>query len=174
MGDEMATFSERLKFLRTKENLTQKQLAEKLEINYLDIEDFYFPYRHSSKPYSIIRTKEEVEKLLLESCKQGNFVLASVDASFSKEVLNYIEKVIVIDVPKEIRLQRVKDRSYQQFEKRMLEGGDLYEKEQKFFQRVASRDESMVEDSLQEMSHVIHIDGTKHIDEIIDELILHF
>jgi len=33
MGDEMATFSERLKFLRTKENLTQKQLAEKLEIS---------------------------------------------------------------------------------------------------------------------------------------------
>lgn len=33
MGNEMATFSERLKFLRTKENLTQKQLAEKLEIS---------------------------------------------------------------------------------------------------------------------------------------------
>lgn len=33
MGNEMATFSERLKSLRTKNKLTQKQLAEKLEIS---------------------------------------------------------------------------------------------------------------------------------------------
>lgn len=34
---------------------------------------------------------------------------------------------------KEIRIQRVKSRSFQKFGKRILLGGDLYEKEKQFF-----------------------------------------
>ena len=49
----------------------------------------------------------------------------------------------MIDVPKDIRIQRVKNRSFEKFGDRMLSGGDLYEQEEKFFALVQSRAEDI-------------------------------
>lgn len=51
----------------------------------------------------------------------------------------------MIDVPKDIRIERVKNRSFQKFGNRMLSGGDLYEQEERFFELVKSRAENTVE-----------------------------
>lgn len=53
-----------------------------------------------------------------------------------------VQHIVFIDVPRDIRLQRVKDRSYQKFGNRMLPSGDLYEQEKRFFDLVESRTES--------------------------------
>lgn len=50
----------------------------------------------------------------------------------------FFQYAVVIDVPKGIRIQRVKNRSFQKFGKRMLSGGDLYEQEEHFFDFVKS------------------------------------
>lgn len=74
-----------------------------------------------------------------------------------------------IDVPKDIRLQRVKKRSFEQFGDRMLFGGDLYEREERFFRLVEAREENTVEEWVKALKcPVIRIDGTKSIDENID------
>ena len=39
---------------------------------------------------------------------------------------------VLLNVPKDIRLQRVKDRSYRKFGNRILPNGDLYEQEKVF------------------------------------------
>lgn len=71
-----------------------------------------------------------------------------------------------MDVPKEIRMQRVRNRSFQKFGSRMLPGGDLQEREENFFQLVQSRTENTVEESLHCLNcPVIRIDGTKPIEE---------
>ena len=75
----------------------------------------------------------------------------------------------MIDVPKDIRIQRVKKRSFQKFGNRMLLGGDLYEQEERFFDLVKSRPENTVEEWVQCLKcPIIRIDGTKHIEENID------
>ena len=49
----------------------------------------------------------------------------------------------MLEVPRDVRLQRVKKRSFQKFGSRMLlGGGDLYEREEKFFRFVECRDEN--------------------------------
>ena len=44
----------------------------------------------------------------------------------------FFQYAILLNVPKSIRLKRVKMRSSQKFGNRMLSGGDLYEQEEKF------------------------------------------
>ena len=62
-----------------------------------------------------------------------NFILAFVKGDYGEDIYSFIRWVILLDVPKDIRRQRVKERSFQKFGNRMLSGGDLYEQEEKFF-----------------------------------------
>ena len=69
----------------------------------------------------------------------------------------------------DIRIQRVKNRSFQKFGERMLLGGDLHEQEEKFFDFVKSRPEDVVKEWVQSLKcPVLRIDGTKPIEENVD------
>ena len=144
-----------------------KALAEKLDFYFIDNEDLFFPKTDSHYIYAAPRTREEVEKLLLYEIKvHSNFIFASVKGDYGDALCQWIRYVVLIDVPKEIRLQRVKNRSFQKFGSRMLPGGDLQEREENFFQLVQSRTENTVEESLHCLNcPVIRIDGTKPIEE---------
>lgn len=75
----------------------------------------------------------------------------------------------MIDVPRDIRIQRVKNRSFQKFGERMLLGGDLHEQEEKFFDFVKSRPENTVEEWVKSLKcPILRIDGTKPIEENVD------
>ena len=144
-----------------------KTLAEKLDFHFVDIEDLYFPKMNSSYVYSSSRTHAEVEKLLFDEIKaHENFVLASVKGDFGKHIYPFFQYAVLIDVPRDIRIQRVRDRSFQKFGNRMLIGGDLYEQEEKFFEFVKTRPENTVEEWIQSLKcQIIRIDGTKSIEE---------
>lgn len=142
-----------------------KALAEKL--HFIDIENLYFPKTNPNKIYASPRTRKEVEKLLLHEIKtHKDFILASVKGDYGEDIYSLIQYAILLDVPKNIRLKRVKKRSFQKFGNRMLLGGDLYEQEENFFHFVESRDENIVEEWVKSLKcPVIRMDGTKSIDE---------
>lgn len=80
----------------------------------------------------------------------------------------FVNCVVQIRVPKDIRVQRVKNRSFLKFGDRMLKGGDLYRQENSFFDMISTRTEDFVEESLQSLRRpVLRIDGTKPVDENI-------
>lgn len=144
-----------------------KALAEKLDFHFVDTEDLYFPKTNPNYVYSSPRTHEEVEKLLFDEIKaHENFVFASIKGDYGKQIPPFFQYAVLIDVPKDIRIQRVKNRSFQKFGNRMLIGGDLYEQEEKFFEFVKSRPENTVEEWIQSLKcPIIRIDGTKPIEE---------
>ncbi|MDE6737610.1 MAG: AAA family ATPase [Lachnospiraceae bacterium] len=144
-----------------------KALAEKLHFYFIDIEDLYFPKTDPDYIYTSQRTHEEVERLLLYEMKtHENFILASVKGDYGEDISSFFQYAILLDVPKDIRLQRVKKRSFQKFGNRMLSGGDLYEQEEKFFHFVESRSEDIVKEWVRSLKcPVIRIDGTKSIEE---------
>ncbi len=150
-----------------------KALAAKLHFYFIDIENLYFPKTGPDYIYASPRTCKEVEKLLLDEMKtHKNFILASVKGDYGEDIYSLIQYAILLDVPKNIRLQRVKKRSFQKFGNRMLSGGDLYEQEEKFFHFVESRDENTVEEWVKSLKcPVMRIDGTQPIDENIDFII---
>ncbi len=144
-----------------------KALAEKLHFHFIDIENLYFPKTNPNYIYASPRTREDVaERLLCEIRTYKNFILASVKGDYGEELYSFFQCAIMLDVPRDIRLQRVKDRSFQKFGNRMLSGGDLFEQEEKFFRFVESRNETIVEEWVKSLKcPVIRIDGTKPIDE---------
>lgn len=146
-----------------------KALAKELNFYFIDIEDLFFPKTDPDYIYASPRTQEEVEKLLLSEVKgHENFVFASVKGDYGEAVYPYFQYAVLIYVPKDVRIQRVKNRSFQKFGNRMLSGGDLYEQEERFFDLVKSRPEDTVEKWLQHLScSVIRVDGTKPIEDNI-------
>lgn len=150
-----------------------KALAEKLHFYFIDNEDLYFPKTDPNYIYASPRTREEVEKLLFcEMEAHENFIFASVKGDYGEAVSPFFRYAVLIDVPKDIRIQRVKNRSFQKFGDRMLLGGDLYEQEERFFDLVASRAENTVEDWVQSLNcPIIRVDGTKSIEENINLII---
>lgn len=139
-----------------------KALAEKLHFYFIDDEELYFSQAASDVIYASPRTREEAEELLFRKIRQHkNFVIASVKGNYGASFYPFIQCVIWLDVPKDIRLQRVKNRSFQKFGSRMLPGGDLYEQEKIFFEFVSSREENTVEKQFGKLNcPVIKVDGT--------------
>ena len=73
---------------------------------------------------------------------------------------------------KQICSQRVRDRSYQKYGDRILPGGDLYDKENKWFSLTDSRPDGYVTDWLETVDcPVIRINGTLPVEENVDYLI---
>lgn len=150
-----------------------KALAEKLHFYFIDNEDLYFPKTDINYKYSFPRTHEEVGKLLFEEIKaHENFVFASVKGDYGESIYPFFQYIVLIDAPKDIRIQRVKNRSFQKFGDRMLFGRDLYEQEERFFDLVKSRPENIVEEWAQSLNcPIIRVDGTKPIEENTDFII---
>lgn len=150
-----------------------KALAGKLNYYFIDNEYLYFPKTDPNYIYASPRSREEVEKLLFREIKaHKNFIFTSVKGDYGENIVSFFHYAILIDVPKNIRLQRVKNRSFQKFGNRMLPGGDLYEQEEWFFDFVKSRAENTVEEWIKDINiPIIRIDGTKSIEENINIII---
>ena len=150
-----------------------KALAEKLDFYFIDNEDLFFPKTDPNYIYASPRTHEEAEKMLFHAIKvHENFVFAAVKGDYGEASYPFFQYAVLIDTPKDIRVQRVKKRSFQKFGNRMLPGGDLHEQEEKFFEFVTSRPESTVEEWIQLLScPILRIDGTKPVEENVDFII---
>lgn len=146
-----------------------KALSDKLGFHFIDNENLFFPKNDSYYIYASPRSREEAVKLLMNEVRtHENFVLAAVKGDYGNEILPFYKYVILIDVPKDIRLNRVRIRSFQKFGNRMLPGGDLREREEAFFCMISSRTEDYVEEWVQSINcKIIRIDGTRPIDENI-------
>ncbi|MBS5725940.1 MAG: AAA family ATPase [Clostridiales bacterium] len=144
-----------------------KALAEKLNFHFIDNENLFFPKVNLNYIYAASRSREEAEKILINEVKlHENFVFAAVKGDYGEEIFPFYKYAVCIDVPKEIRLQRIRNRSFQKFGNRMLPGGDLYEQEKAFFDMASSRSEQYVEEWIQTLHcPTIRVDGTKPIEE---------
>lgn len=150
-----------------------KTLAEKLHFHFIDNEDLYFPKTDTNYTYAYPCSREEVETLLWEEIRtHKNFVFTSVKGDYGESNTPFFQYAILIEVPKDIRIQRVKNRSFRKFGERMLLGGDLHEQEEKFFDFVKSRPENTVEEWVRSLKcPVLRIDGTKPIENNVDFII---
>lgn len=149
-----------------------KALAGRLNYHFIDNEDLYFPKADPDYIYASPRTREEVKRLLLDELNaHENFVFASVTGDYGKAVYPFFRYAVLLEASKDIRMERVKKRSFQKFGNRMLAGGDLYEQEERFFDFVRSRAEDTAEKWAQSLNcPVIRLDGTRPVEENIDHI----
>jgi hypothetical protein len=148
-------------------------LADRMGYEFVDNEDLFFPKTDPSYVFSSPRSKEEVIRLLEERISANSrFIFAAVKGNYGDKLIALLDHIVLIEVPKQVRSQRVRDRSYQKFGDRILPGGDLYDKESKWFSLTDSRPETYVTDWLDTVDcPVIRIDGTLPVEENVDYLV---
>lgn len=146
-----------------------RALAEELGWRFIDNEDLYFPKDDPAYLYSRERTQEEVEQLLLALVSSDDrFVFAAVRGNYGEAVLPYYDRAVLVEVPREIRLSRVQQRSLAKFGERALPGGDLYESEKRFYDIIAARPEDYATRWLEGVDiPVLKVDGTRPVGENI-------
>ncbi len=150
-----------------------RALAETLGYHFIDNEDLFFTRSAPNEPYTNPRTREEAEALLAEEVRtHENFVFAAVKGDYGAEVPPLYTLSVLLEVPKDIRMQRIRQRSYRKFGDRMRPGGDLYESEEAFFRFAEAREEDYVRSWTKMIPcPVIRIDGTQPIDETVANLV---
>ena len=150
-----------------------RMLADRLGYSFIDNEDLYFPKTDPSYVFSSPRSKEEVIRLLEERiARDGRFVFAAVKGDYGDLLLSSLQAVVLVEVPRPVRHQRVRERSFRKFGDRMLPGGDLYEQEERWFKMVDSRPEDHVTQWLEKVEcPVIRVDGTLPVSENVEALV---
>ena len=150
-----------------------KALAERMGFHFIDNENLYFSRSDVHDPYTNPKSRAEVEVLLMEEVrKHPDFVFSAVKGDYGEEIIPMYSYVIVMEVPKHIRSQRVRNRSFQKFGSRMLAGGDLHDQEEAFFQAAKSRQDDCIENWLKKVNcPMIRVDGTKPIEENVGYII---
>ena len=146
-----------------------RRLAERLGWDFIDNEDLYFPKTDAAYTYDAPRSKAEVVRLLEERIGRGpRFVFAAVRGDYGEKLLSALDCAVLVEVPRETRLARVRQRSAGKFGDRIGPGGDLAEKENAWFAQVASRPEDYVTSWLASLPcPVLRIDGTRPVEESV-------
>ncbi len=143
-------------------------LAKELNFKHMDIEQYYFI--STDNPYSSSRTREEVERLLLEDINKNHcFIFSAVNGDMMPEINDNYNLVVYLDVPLDMRMKRIRQRAIDKFGDRVLPGGDMYEQEESFFEYAEKRTPEKIEKWLKTLScRVIRLDGTKPIQENVE------
>lgn len=149
-----------------------RELARILGFKHIDHEDYAF--HKSDIPYTNPRTEDEcIELMLADIEKYGSFVLSAVTGDFGDEIVPLYDLAVYLNVPHDLRMERIKQREIDRFGDRVLEGGDMYEQQQKFHDFVASRSLERIEKWAETIScPVFRIDGAKNYKKTAIEIAL--
>lgn len=145
-----------------------KKLAEKLNYYSMDVEDYYFI--RSDVPYSKFHTHEETQNLMIDDItKYNNYVLATVNCDWGEIINSTYEFAVILKAPLKIRMERIYKREYEKFGNRVLEGGDLYESQLRFHNKVLTRTDDHIAKQIQFLNcPVLDVDATFAVDEVVD------
>jgi cytidylate kinase len=143
------------------------KLADLLNYKRMDVEDYYF--HDSDIPYAKSRTHEEVKQLLLDDIKiYHNYILSSVGCNWGIEIVSTYKLAVLLYAPFQVRLERIKQREITRFGNRVLDGGDMYESQKRFYDMVASRSAEDIKQQTYSLTcPVLEINATLPVNEIL-------
>jgi len=138
-----------------------RELARILNFKHIDHEDYAF--EKSDIPYAIKRSREDCINLMLADIERHlSFVLSAVTGDFGDIIPQYYKLAVYLSAPKETRIERIKQRAYEQHGERIHKGGDMYDQHLDFVNFVAVRSLSPIEQWAETLNcPVIEVAGTK-------------
>ncbi len=150
-------------------------LRDRFGYTLLDSDDFF--WLPTDPKFTTPRPVEERQRLLSEAiAKAEKWVLSGSSCRWGDRFIPLFEKVILVETPTEIRIERLKRRELDRFGKRVLPGGDMYKDHREFLawaERYDSagpeqRSRAMHEEWLRKVTcPVVVVDGTLPVDEML-------
>ena len=168
-------------------------LAKRIHYFEMDVEDYYFPEQRKSRkwamdndniivtehlgniPFSVSRTKEEVQNALIKDMQiHQKFIISGVTMNWNEDIRSRMDIAFWVQTPLEERLKRIKMREEKRFGERVLPGGDMYIQQMGFREVVENRDPKTVEESAKRLQcPVIVLDGTISVEENLETIMEH-
>lgn len=146
-----------------------KTIASEFEYKFIDVDDYL--WQKTDPPFTKRNTNKIACKLITEELKDElPAVISGSLVGIADELKPRIDLFVYINLDKEIRIKRIKEREIVRFGKRVLPGGDLYEQHLSFLQWV-SEYENNPETQRSRRQHLLWLDDvTKPVLKITDEL----
>lgn len=154
-------------------------LAEKLNYNYFDTDDYYW----LPPKYSFTQARESTERqdLLMRDLKQyDNWILSGSLCGWGDIFIPFFDVVIYLWIPKEIRIKRLIEREKQRYGEDIEPGGKEYNKFLEFIEWASKYDEGDIdirskalhEDWLNSLNcSVIRLEGDLSVQERINSVL---
>ncbi|WP_314592101.1 AAA family ATPase [Paenibacillus terrigena] len=118
-----------------------RELSLKLPHVNLDGDDYFWIEKFTKQ-----RAPEDRVQLLKEDLSNYHrWILSGAVCGWGDELKSYFDLVIFIYTPKEIRLQRLKDREFQRYGDEILAGGSKYEQSKAFLEWASLYDDAGLE-----------------------------
>jgi shikimate kinase len=148
-----------------------RELAMVLNFAHFDVEEYWF-YK-TDIPYTAIRPQEERNEMLLSDMKKhGLFVVSGDISGWGDELLSMFDLAVFLTAPVEIRMKRIEKREYARWGGRACEGGDMYESQKKFYEKVATRDVGLLDQRASlYLCPILRVDSTKSQKDNLDEIL---
>ncbi|MDR2514693.1 MAG: hypothetical protein LBD02_05730 [Christensenellaceae bacterium] len=121
-----------------------RELARVLGFYPIDHENYAF--EPSALPYAAPCPPADCVRLMLADIQsRGSFVLSAVTSDFGEEITAMLALAVLLEVPAEVRLQRVEEREFRRYGERIFEGGDLFAQHRQFTNFARSRPAEPIE-----------------------------
>ena len=156
-----------------------KEISEKYGYKHLDTDDYF--WLPTNPKYTTKREISERQRLLSEAITTAErCVISGSLCGWGDIFIPKFQLVIYVETPSEIRIERLKQREYNQFGDRILPGGDMHENHIEFLEWAAKYDTAGIEQRsltvhtkwLEKINcPIITVDGTKPVNEMFS---LHF
>lgn len=118
--------------------------------------------------------KPRQRRLIEDIRKSRRFLFSAVRGDLGGELSSLYRLAVVLSAPQTVRLRRLRQRSYDGFGARMLEGGDLYAQEEAFFRFAAERSPLDAVSWLDELScPVLYLDGRRDCGCLAGQVLAH-
>lgn len=101
-------------------------LAARLGVAHVDVDDYY--WYPTEPPFVQARPVLERVSLLRGVVAEGDWVLSGSLDGWGDEVIQGVDRVVFVDTPTALRIERIKARELQCHGERILPGGDMHEK----------------------------------------------
>ena len=150
-------------------------LRDRFGYTLLDSDDFF--WLPTDPKYTTPRPIEERQRLLSEAIvATGKWVLTGSSCGWGDMFIPLFKKVILVETPTEVRIERLKKREFDHLGERVLPGGDMHEAHREFLAWAArydsagleQRSRALHEQWLQKVScPIVVVDGTLPVDEMV-------
>ncbi|MBU3104523.1 AAA family ATPase [Clostridium gasigenes] len=135
-----------------------KEIENKFNYVHLDVDDYF--WLPTNPPFIKKREIEESKKLLMNDISSAKkCVITGSLCGWGDVFIPIFDLIIRIEIPTEIRIERIKKREYERFGNRILHGGDMYETHKEFLEWSKSYDSA----DINSRSKVLHDCWLKNI-----------
>lgn len=155
-----------------------RALADRLGAAHIDTDDYH--WLPTDPPYQVKRAiPERLRLIAADQARAGRWVLSGTLDDWAEPVAGALDLIVFLDVPTEIRLERLRARESARFGEALLPGGAMHEVNREFVAWAAQYDEGRQPGRSRPRHEawlaraavpVLRLDGRRDIEDLVEAI----